>query len=279
MGIIDTIDVHSPLLGLNRQYGFQQSPGPYHSADCLNIRSQDVFLQRLRSGSRPGLVQVLPPKSFEVGNPPSGDPVQAPDIFATKDSYITGHSTLDDLNYGTTSSLIIANNSGANNPLRILMHFDLSAASAVPAGATIVTATLHYYVPGGILGSGWPAKIYRIVQTGWVETQVTWNQYATATAWGTAGCASDGVDYSSTTPTPVDWNLQTVGDGGWKSISSALFVAFVQDAVTNRARQLHMLFRANPDDFATIGMQYMFIRSKDYSDLSYRPKLVITYTT
>ena len=272
MGAIDVLDLHWPLAGQNRQMGFQNQ-APYSTPELLNVRNQDVFQQRLRGGSRPGLVQVLPPKTFEIDDPPGSDTFGPIDITVSKDSYMAGHSSLDQNNYGSNSSCLIGNNSAVDNPLRTIMHFDLT--TAIASGSTITSASLSFYVGGSGVTSAIAAKVYRVIQTAWVENQVSWLVYSTGNAWGTIGCALDGTDYSTTTPTPVDWNFQ-VG-GGWNTITG--MAAFVQDAVTSRSRQCHLLLRVADDSFATIGSNYSNVRSLQYADSTYHPKLTVEGTT
>lgn len=52
------VDLRFPLGGLHRRSGYQQQQ-PYTTPDCLNVWPSDVFGERLRGGSRPGLAKAF----------------------------------------------------------------------------------------------------------------------------------------------------------------------------------------------------------------------------
>ena len=164
-------------------------------------------------------------------------------ISPTKDCYIrssaptTNHDT-DNLKIGV----------GYNVPGAIdrsLMHFDLSS---LPSGYIF-----DAYVEGTNLlpvGGGVAAKARRLTQTGWVENQVTYNNYATGTPW-----ASAGGDFTSTDE--ADWVLPS-GSGTARITNLA---ALCRDAVANRSSQLHLITMTV--DEATDGHACLF-RDSEY---------------
>ena len=269
MGQIDVLDIKWPLSGLYRQVGYQ-SQEPYSTTSCLNVRNPDVFLQRLRGGSRPGLAQILPPKSTEITPPDDGPQAFGPtDFYPTKDVFIQGHAA--GTNYSTTASDFVRSFSGGSLVTRFLMHFDFGI---IPATATITSATMYFYnhnntqAPLATL-----CKAKRLTQTGWVESQVTWNSYATASSWTSPGGDATATD-------EVSWNLRVVLTDGWHEITG--FETLVTTALGlagGDAKQLHLLFKI--DDEAAVPGSTTYrntFRAEDYSDTSLRPKMTMEWT-
>ena len=186
-------------------------------------------------------------------------------INPTKDSCIEGHATRQNVNNGSVTSFTVGNNSGATNPCRAPLHFDLSA--AVPANAVIISSWLEVYVTATGASAAEPSKVYRLTQTGWVETQVTWINYSTGpdvpwTALGGDFTTTDG----------VDWNLFT--SAGWQSILGLL--TLVQDARVNRSNQLHVILKIH-NEVQTDDQLNIQCRSREYADSSFWPKLNVEY--
>lgn len=78
---------------------------------------------------------------------------------------------------------------------RGLVKFDLSS---IPAGSTILTATLRLYDEAQNYSSNdRTMRVYRSLRA-WVANQSTWNVYATASNWGTAGAANTTSDREAT---------------------------------------------------------------------------------
>lgn len=112
----------------------------------------------------------------------------------TDDAYI--YSGEPDTNYGSVTELLVdADNCSANETVcRALIKFpDFIGpeASQVPAGATILSATLEMTVtdPGG-------TQLAYQVTEGWTESDVTWNAFAVPGSPATVG---DPVSYASPT--------------------------------------------------------------------------------
>lgn len=63
----DTIDLHFPVAGLNRQLDYQSQP-PYTTPNALNVRAKETKEGRYRGGSRPGLVKAFD-QQLGGGNP------------------------------------------------------------------------------------------------------------------------------------------------------------------------------------------------------------------
>jgi len=110
---------------------------------------------------------------------------------STADSYLS--EIHPDSNFGTYTSLELQDFKDGH--LRFVLNFDFTA---LPNAAIITSADLSLYywaghnpeVPppgpyedltGEVIGA------YELTQTGWVETEVTWNSYKTGNAWGSVG--------------------------------------------------------------------------------------------
>lgn len=267
---VKTIDVAFPLVGLERRVGYQhESAGPHTTPDCLNVRSRDVFLGRLRGGSRPGLVQVLPPKYYEIDDPPVV--VTNTMVFVpTKDTYIQSDTGVG-LPKGNNQSagLIVT------RKMRIFFHFDLSA---IPTGATIVSATFinHGYSGSGAGDIGELMWVRRMTQTGWSETFRTgsglygttgWNYYDenNLLSWTTPGGDMTDTDQ-------VEWALGPYPSGEFQITGLATLVT---DAITNRSKQLHIALLRQ--DETVTGYQAMSSREWGLSFPATGPRLSVEY--
>jgi hypothetical protein len=253
--------------------GFQNQPQDgYTCPDSLNTRNEDVFESRLRGGSRPGLAQILPPKASD----------ETPTVVTTVTSFFTTKDTwIDDVTTTATHNndnlYIGVGRNVAGRATRTILHFDLDSIPTTPT-PTITIATLQMtaaFVAGGGVG----AKVKRITQgSSWVDTQATWINYVTATAWSP-------VNYDGTVPPAtgpytdtdaVSWTTPTaVGD-----FSITGLATLVQDAVTNRSGDLFIMLMY--DDEVT-DAHYVVARSSEYRiahpELNILLTLAVTYTT
>ena len=90
-------------------------------------------------------------------------------------------------NYGSYENLYVGIPSTAfmNEVNRICLSFDFSS---LPGGAEIYSAYLNLYAydsDAALVGD--VLNAYRLTQTAWVESEVTWNIYSTGNSWATAG--------------------------------------------------------------------------------------------
>jgi len=198
---------------------------------------------------------------------PGGTPITPATVtfLLTKDAFI--RDTSPTTNFGNNENLKIG--VGVNTPGTVdrpVLHFDLSQPSVegttIPSGATMTAASIAFTTLNPTVGGA--AKARRLTQAAWVELQATWNNYATGTPWTTAGG-----DYTVTGE--VDWSLPT-GSGAFTLSGLA---ALCQDALSNRASQLHLLLM-NVDE-ATDGRNATF-RDSEYGPIpSQRPLLTVSY--
>ena len=176
---------------------------------------------------------------------------------------------------GTTDTFINAfmptTNEGGNTTLysssygsnKILVHFDISL---IPFGATISSATLSLYISSNTGNGGRnTVNLYRLNRD-WIETQATWNAYATGNSWTTAGIGS-GTDMS----TVVD-SVSTVGYSPANIWANFDVISLVQGWVngTNQNYGVTVFPSGGPS---------VNVYSSEYGiDTMLRPKLTITYT-
>ena len=111
---------------------------------------------------------------------------------------LNGYTGCDDTHISTFAK---NSNFGGNGILNLrakheenlLIRFDLSALSAVPAGATIDAAVLSLWCTNQSNTSPIEVNSYRLLRP-WNEMQATWNQARTGDLWGQPGAFQMGVD-------------------------------------------------------------------------------------
>lgn len=148
---------------------------------------------------------------------------------------------------------------------RDVLRFDFSS---LPEGAVISAATVQmsYYGHGADDPVGKTVWIYEITQTGWVEAEVCWNHYAGTTHWATAGGDYTVINGASNTipathPNWISWDV----------------LALVQHFQSVHSEVANFLLRWG-DEAPAVDYIAQF-RGRAYTtDLTLRPKLLITYT-
>jgi hypothetical protein len=226
----------------------------------MNVRCRDVFEQRSRLGSRPGLVKAFGQllggatiESFDVVFSCPTLPCTTIEDTYLQDTTPTTNNGAGNLNVGVLTGPIIR---------RTIIHVNLST---IPASATIVSASLSVTNPFNTVSPNFPGKIRRLTTQAWVELEATWNRASNALAWTTPGG-----DYTTVGELDVvlPWSV---------SVGYTFFGLgpLVQDAYTNWGKQLHIIIM-NTDE-ASIGHSVTF-RSKNYVGVvSQRPVLSVTY--
>src|SRR3990172_5169055 len=173
----------------------------------------------------------------------------------TSDAYINTYSAAS--NFGTATSL-----TGAENQ-KALFQFDLSS---IPANATVSNATLELYISGNNDNAGGNTIfLNRILNKNWVESQVTWNVYATGNNWSTAGLGA-GTDYASSANASVNVGYSPANVWAAFPITS-LAQSWVDGTISNTGVVLH-----------SGNGPRAIVSSSESGDITLRPKLTITYT-
>jgi hypothetical protein len=141
--------------------------------------------------------------------------------FATIDSFMDAQD--QDANYGLSDlELGEAYLNDKSQGRRIIFNFDVAPLS----GRTITSASLQFLVTA-TFGPAADAGIVRCAKPAiWVETEVTWNDYASGLPWTTV---NGGGDFSGT---PEALGFTTYTSTGFKEITG--LKDFVDDALANR---------------------------------------------
>ncbi|MCU6712027.1 heparinase II/III family protein [Paenibacillus sp. J5C_2022] len=133
-------------------------------------------------------------------------------LTAVKDTYIQPE-TYGDTNYGTSQQLIVKDSGAPFDSLtrRTYIQFDLSSLTDPPSGAT-----LKIYGRNASQTGNMDIMVYRIADTAWNETAMTWNTtYGNTFSW-------QGVSEST------DWAQPLTGAAAsWKNIMSRFHFASV----------------------------------------------------
>jgi len=195
---------------------------------------------------------------------------------ADKDTLL--NLTLPTYNYGISSLLSLRDTN--LNAQRTILEFDISG---LPAGATLVSATLQIYYYGYDTGTGnidpvgKTAWAYKQTRANWAEGTstgaesgdgATWNTYDGTNNWTTAG--GDFV-----TSNPAGGSTIFPASFGWMSWD---VLAIVQDAYDGSIAA-ELLVKFPTENQASGARSRALFRSSEYvTDTSLRPKLTIEYT-
>ncbi|HBC58632.1 MAG TPA: hypothetical protein DCZ03_15845 [Gammaproteobacteria bacterium] len=173
------------------------------------------------------------------------------DIVANADTWI--YEGNPNTNYGTDVSLRTGRQGGffSGDFSRALMHFDI--ASNVPAGSTVVTATLGVEIVSTNGSGTMTTNIYR-VNTAWDENTDTWNTLGGG-SWETSSI------YSGDLPSSTGWQNLT--------LNSSLVQEWVDGTFTNRG--IIFVYSAFLNKRREFG-------SLNDADTTIHPVLSITYT-
>lgn len=178
---------------------------------------------------------------------------------STKDSWMRQDASTT--NYGSETYIEVF---AAASKRRAIISFDVS--SVIPTSATITLAELRLYCSSGT--SGRTVTCYRLLQTVWVESEVTWQHYAGTTHWTTDGALSDGNDYTST-------DAATYVSEGPSYTAHFDVKNQVQTAVSSLSGGVHFLL-ADVGAEATAWQDYA---SKEEETESQRPILYVEWVT
>jgi hypothetical protein len=185
-------------------------------------------------------------------------------LTPSKDTYIRSGAILSDTNYGSKDNLIVGGSGTIYSKHRALTSFCLFAGSPIPLNSTIVSAYLQLYYYGGGDVAGRTLLVNRIVRPTWPELAATWNSYAYGLPWSTPGAGHAGLDYSPVNSASavvpasygwINWDVTAIVQWAWANTQDAHFR--VVDSIE--------------------GSYLTYFYSCNYSNASYRPRLVVNY--
>lgn len=184
-----------------------------------------------------------------------------PDAAAGEDTHVRSDSP--NTNYGNSDELHIVLNAGVWRGT--LIRFTLP--DLLEDGSSITSALLMtQFTNQGVQGV--PGAVCRCVHP-WVESEATYNIYATGSNWSGAN-ASDALNRDETYQVETTLPIILNGYFVWPDIR-----ALVLDALNNRSRELNLwIYRPDTEDVDT-----WIMASSDYATPSLRPKLRILYDT
>lgn len=104
-------------------------------------------------------------------------------LFPAADSYLSSKSSETNTNYGNSTDMKVKAKTGELR--RSILSFDLST---LPSGSIINSCNLKLYMSSAP-NSSRTYGVHRLssFENTWTETGVTWNNYKSGSAWGTAG--------------------------------------------------------------------------------------------
>ena len=191
-------------------------------------------------------------------------------IFTSQPDESVGIDTfISDLNpttnYGTSSRIEIGEADGVTSVLRGLIKFDLTS---IPASAVVLSATLSLWTEADYSINTRTLRAYRVLRN-WVESQATWNIFATSNNWGTAGCANTSSDREATDIGSVSV-LHNESANIEKQIS--LTPSKVQEWISGAVNNYGLLLKMDTESNDAWRWHSASAATPDY-----RPKLVIEY--
>ena len=182
--------------------------------------------------------------------------VLQPDPAAGQDAYLAEASPIQ--NYGTLDHMHA--DSQASSRARPLLRFDLSA---IPAGATILSATFEMYYFYTRVSSTESLRLHRALRD-WTETGVTWRTYDGVTNWTAQGGDYDAAIVASAT---LDATVNV-----WKQWNvTSLVQGWVSGTYSNQGMLLE-----SPS--ASGNKERQFYSSDYLTNPALRPRLTIVYS-
>lgn len=137
--------------------------------------------------------------------------------------------------------------------------------SNITGPVTVSSATLSLYRTNG--DDGHPIEIYKLLRA-WVDSQVCWNDYATSTAWQTAG-ATGALDKEAAASVSTN---TSGGINAYQDFTSAQLATDVENFINTPSSNNGWLVSQGG-----AGAQLIRYASEDGTDAT-RPKLTVVYT-
>lgn len=180
--------------------------------------------------------------------------IQPTGAFA-QDTYLS--STNSSTPAGLETSLYVGDE--GDNARRGIIEFPLRN---IRAGATITDASLTLSSLTSP-GAAFIGTCERVARYDWDQVEATWDNFAVASPWTTAGG-----DVAANTPGSATFTISTSGD---VVITGSSFISMVQDALDSRAARLLLRLRG-PDS----GADVVEVASGQNTDTSKAPSLLVT---
>jgi len=200
--------------------------------------------------------------SVPIGTARADTYTSQPDGANGLDTYIA--SDTPTTNFGGDGAFRVGEHNASTNVGRGLIKFDLSS---IPATAVVSSATLSLWQTSESANNSRALRVYR-VKRAWVEGEATWNIYATASNWQTAG--GFGADDTEQTDigSLVLSGTEANGQKDW-----SLDVDAIEEMIDGTWANNGFMLKADveADDRHTF-------RSSDDATAAERPQLVIEYT-
>jgi len=181
---------------------------------------------------------------------------------SSKDTHL--HEGNPTTNYGTSAYWVEAGYLSAGHLLRALIEFAITWGTDIPANATITSAVFSLLVDNLTSGTNENFTAARVLRRDWVEAESTWNIYKTGSNWTTAGCGSNGNDYTST-----DAVALAISSTGWKDWT------ITNQVLTAQAGSFNVAIRVIGATTSGLSSRTASARPREYATAASRPKLVI----
>ena len=222
----------------------------------------------------------------QLANMPSGSVVFDPEVvvqqgtYEVRDTYIYfkyGVADRATWNFGIATQLELWRSKNTNWQIeRSMIDFDLSA---IPHDATVNSATLGLYCTAIDASTTYPAPVsaYKMLTywdegtQDWAPGYACWNKPTSTTNWGAAGCQA-GVDYVSTAE--GHYTISSSVLNTWINFS---IPTMTQEWVNNPSANQGVFIKLDRDGETNLS-QYFYFASGEWSTVSQRPKLTVTYT-
>jgi len=187
-----------------------------------------------------------------------------PDGQTGKDTTIDSKNS--GTNYGISPRLWVGEDPSYTENERSLLQFDLSS---IPANAVVQDASLTLTLTN-LSGSSARMLCIYLLKPIWDESSATWNNYASGSAWQTAG-AGGANDYDSNPLACVSMaGHETAGTQETWTLPATTIQSMVNGSAANRG----FILKATVESNTTYGFA-----SSDNSTAAYRPSLTIDYAT
>ncbi|MCK5148080.1 DNRLRE domain-containing protein [bacterium] len=185
--------------------------------------------------------------------------------------------TRHNYNYGAHYNLHVGRTYFSSfDKCRTLINFDLS--ELIPSTATVNSATLSLYCNYSFGSVSTVLDVHKMI-TEWTEGNnlgtngyICWNKpMVSASTWNGGSAGTDYVSSVSATITKAAANVNQWFDWNVENI--------VQDWVNNQSGNHGLIIKSRDDHVATQQHKFFQFYSSDYTTASFRPKLVVEYTT